>query len=123
MVQFSARLVEPRDMALIIHNLEEGRITRPSAKQILSRIFVDDIRDVEEAIREDQLSSHMAPEEYKAMAEQLIAENADKVRDIQQRKQLGKLQWFMGQMIRQGKGSVQPEKAEMVLKELLGVGK
>lgn len=61
----------------------------------------------------------MHREEYLTMARTLLAENCERVQLIQQKRQLGKLQWFVGQMMRQGKGKAEATKAEAVLKELL----
>lgn len=64
----------------------------------------------------------MQKEEYVALAQGLLNDNDEIVRQIKERGRMGKLQWFVGQMMRQGEeGRVEAEKAEAVLKELLGL--
>lgn len=86
-------------------------------------MFNGDRRDVDEIIRAELPNSHVEPEHLRAMVEQLIKENPDKVDDIKEKGQMGKFQWFMGHMMRASRGSIQPSQAETLLKELLGLGK
>ena len=80
-------------------------------------------RDIEGIIDEEGLwLVPMKNEEYISLAQSLLDENDDIVRQIQEKGRMGKLQWFVGQMMRQGEeGRVEAEKAEAALKELLGL--
>lgn len=109
-------------MVDILFNLSENRITGTTAKRLLAMAFNGDRRDINTIIHEENLAlQHLSREEYLAMARSLIDENNDKVKQIQQKGQMGKLKWFVGQMMRQGEGKVEAIKAEAILKELLGV--
>ena len=106
----------------ILQNLDEGRITGSTAKKLLAMVFDGDKRDVNTIIEQDNLSlQRLSREEYIAMAQAVLNEDPKKVEQIQKGKQLGKLKFFVGQMMRQGSGRVEAQKAEAVLKELLDV--
>lgn len=84
--------------------------------------FDGDERDVDTIIIEDTLRLvPMSRLQYVQMAEALMGENEAMVLQIQ-KGQVGKVQWFVGQMMRRGEGMVEAEKAEGVLREMLGVG-
>ena len=118
---FSPDLVPPSSM-VDISNLSENRITGTTAKRLLAMAFDGDRRDINSIIHEENLAlRHLSRDEYLAMAQSLVDENNDKVKQIQQKGQMGKLKWFVGQMMRQGEGKVEAVKAEAILKELLGV--
>lgn len=109
-------------MLSILQNLDEGKITGRTAKEVLAMVFGGDERDVNTIIKQDDLSLHRLPrEEYIMMAQALLDKDPKKVEQIQKGKQLGKLKFFVGQMMRQGSGKVEAQKAEAVLKELLGI--
>ena len=119
---FSPELVPSNTMVDILSNLSENRITGTTAKRLLAMAFNGDRRDINTIINEDNLAlQHLSRDEYLVMAQSLINENNDKVKQIQQKGQMGKLKWFVGQMMRQGEGKVEAIKAEAILKELLGV--
>ena len=83
-------------------------------------VFNGDKRDVNIIIEQDDLTlQHLSQEEYIAMAQALLDKDPKKVEQIQKGKQLGKLKYFVGQMMRQGSGRIEAQKAEAVLVELL----
>ena len=107
-------------MVSILQNLDEGKITGSTAKRLLAMVFDGDKREVNTIIDQDNLSlQRLSREEYIMMAQALLDEDPKKVEQIQKGKQLGKLKFFVGQMMRQGSGRVEAQKAEAVLKELL----
>ena len=109
-------------MVQILSNLDKGQITGTTAKRLLSMVFYGDQRSIDVIIEEENLRFQPLPRsEYLSMARDLIDENQDKVKHIQQKKQLGKLQFFVGQMMQRGEGKVEASKAESVLRELLGL--
>ena len=119
---FSESKIFPDTLASIIRNLNQGRITGRTGKYLLSTVFEGDDRKVEEIIRAENLELRGLPdEEYKNMAQQLIDQNPAMADKIQRNGQVGKLQWFIGQMMRGGEGKVEAVKAESVLKQLLGL--
>lgn len=82
-------------------------------------VFAGDPRAVEVIVEEENLRLHpLTVEEYEIMAEEVISGNpqiAEKLKNGQ----VGKLQFFVGQMMRQGEGRVEAGKAEAVLRRLL----
>lgn len=84
--------------------------------------FDGDERNVNTIIDQANLGlRHLSREEYIMMAQALLDKDPKKVEQIQKGKQLGKLKFFVGQMMRQGSGTIEAQKAEAVLKELLGL--
>lgn len=121
-VPFSPTIVPPRSMVSILQNLNEGKITGSTAKRLLAMVFDGDKREVNTIIDQDNLSlRRLSREEYMTMAQALLDEEPKKVEQIQKGKQLGKLKFFVGQMMRRGSGRVEAPKAEAALKELLGL--
>ncbi|KAL8696103.1 MAG: hypothetical protein Q9201_007824 [Fulgogasparrea decipioides] len=118
---FSPSLVPASDIASIIFMLEMEKITGRTAKQLLAGKFHGDVRSVETIVEEENLALvHLSDEEYIAMARDLIDSNPVMVAQIKEQRQLGKLGYFVGQMMRKGKGKVVAQKAEMTLRQLLG---
>lgn len=114
-------VVPARSLADLLDHLHQKRITGPTAKQVLSAVFGGDRRPMPQLLEEDQLLLRpLSRQEYLALAESVIAQNPQMVQQIQQKNQLGKLGWFVGQMMRTGeKGRVEAPKAEEVLRELI----
>ncbi len=109
-------------MAYILICLYDNQITGPNAKRLLATVFDGDTRPIEQIIKEDDLRlRHLDQEIYLKMAMALLDEHEEKVKQIKEKKQLGKLKWLVGQMVRQGEGNVEAERAEKTLKTLLGI--
>lgn len=122
-IPFSENHVSASAMAVIVGNLLEGRITGKTAKELLAMTFDGDSRDVDTIIQEENLGFQSLPREvYMEMAQGLLHKNAELVQQIQSKGKHGKIQWLVGQMMRQGKGRMEASKAEAILKEILGVG-
>ncbi|KAL8727324.1 MAG: hypothetical protein Q9181_005747 [Wetmoreana brouardii] len=119
---FSPSLVPASDLAYIILTLEMDNITGRTAKQLLAKKFLGDARSIETIIEEENLALvHLSDEEYIAMARDLIHSNPVIVAQIREQRQLGRLGFLMGQMMRKGKGKIVAQKAEDTLRELLGI--
>ncbi len=119
---FSDNRVTPTAMASIIENLMTDRITGRTAKQLLTMVYDGESRDVDTIIEAENLELVRLPrEEYLALAQRLISENSEMVQQIKQKGQVGKLKWFVGQMMRKGEGKVEAGRAEAVLRELFGL--
>ncbi|MCJ1439456.1 hypothetical protein MMC27_008850 [Xylographa pallens] len=117
---FSRDRVPVSALASIISNLLQGRITGRTAKQLLSLVFDGETRNVDAIITEENLRLEaLSPEEYDVLAQKLLSENPDMVAKIQAKGQVGKLQFFVGQMMRMGRGKMEARKAEGVLRRLL----
>ena len=120
---FSSDRVPAPALASIVGNLLQNRITGRTAKQLLSLVFDGDRRNVDTIIAEENLKLEaLSPEEYDALAQKVLSENPDMVAKIQAKGQVGKLQFFVGQMMRMGRGKVEARKAESVLRRQLKLG-
>jgi aspartyl-tRNA(Asn)/glutamyl-tRNA(Gln) amidotransferase subunit B len=104
-----------------LDQLQRKRITGPTAKVVLSAIFEGDRRPVSRILEEDNLLFHpLSREEYVTLAKSVIALNPQMAEQIRTKNQLGKLGWFVGQMMRNGeKGRVEAPRAEEILRELI----
>lgn len=109
-------------MASIIGNLIDGCITGRTAKQLLVTAFDGDSRDINTIISEENLALEALPrEKYLELAQDLILENETMVQQIKVKGHHKKLNWFVGQMMRKGKGKIEASKAEAILKEILSL--
>lgn len=121
---FADNRVTPAAMASIVDSLTADRITGRTAKQLLTMVFDNEPRDINTIIKAENLELVRLPrEKYVALAQGLIEENSGMVQQIMQKGQMGKLKWFVGQMMRKGEGKVEGPRAEAILRELLGLGK
>ena len=113
--------VKPESLAKIVHLLQRSEITTSTAKSLLTTIFDGEERSVQQIVEEDNLLlTPMTREEYIALAEQVISDNPDMVKQIREKGQTGKIGWLVGQVKRIGeKGRVEAQKADEILRELL----
>ncbi|KAJ5601605.1 hypothetical protein N7510_011139 [Penicillium lagena] len=118
---WDAAIVPAQSLAHIVDQLQRKRITGPTAKLVLAAVFDGDRRPVPQLLEEDNLLLRpLSREEYVALAKAAIALNPGMVEQIRTKNQLGKLGWFVGQMMRAGeKGRVEAPKAEEILRELI----
>ena len=84
-------------------------------------VFDGDRRPIAQLVEEENLVLRpLSREEYLALAESAISLNPQMVEQIRSKNQLGKLGWFVGQMMRMGeKGRVEAPKADEILRELI----
>ena len=107
-------------LACIIKNLLDKNITGQTAKRLLSMIFNGEKRAVNDVIEEGGLKLRpLTASEYEAMAEETLAEHPDVVQKIQAKRQIGKVQFLVGKLVRKGEGTVEAKQAESVLRRLL----
>ncbi|KAL4940932.1 hypothetical protein BDV06DRAFT_12302 [Aspergillus oleicola] len=118
---WDAQRVTPGSLASIIDQLQRKRITGATAKQVLAMVFDGDQRPIPQLLEEENLILRpLSREEYIALAEAAIELNLQMVEQIRDKNQLGKLGWFVGQMMRMGeKGRVEAPKADSILRELI----
>ncbi|KAF1848229.1 uncharacterized protein K460DRAFT_364205 [Cucurbitaria berberidis CBS 394.84] len=118
---WDANRVPYKFLASIISHVRRKQITSRSGKRILAMKFEGDERPVEDIV--DQESLHLRPlsrEEYVALAQSLLDEKPNMVKDIIEKGQSKKIKWFVGQMMARGAaGSVEADTAEETLKEQL----
>ncbi|KAL2865766.1 glutamyl-tRNA(Gln) amidotransferase subunit PET112 [Aspergillus lucknowensis] len=118
---WDAERVTAQSLAAIIDNLQRKQITGATAKQVLGMLFDGDRRPVAQLLEDENLILRpLSREEYMALAEAAIEQNPQMAEQIRRKNQLGKLGWFVGQMMRTGeKGRVEAQKAEAILRELI----
>ncbi|RYO39744.1 Glutamyl-tRNA(Gln) amidotransferase subunit B [Alternaria arborescens] len=111
-------------LANVISHVRRREVTSPSAKRLLAIKFEGDPRSATEVVhQENLLLQPLSQEEYVKLAQTLLEEKPDMVRDITEKGQVKKVGWFVGQMvIRAPDGSVEPDKAKEVLLNLLDLG-
>lgn len=121
-IAFSDDRVSATAMASILRNLTAERITGRTAKMLLALSFDGDSRTVNNIIESEDLELvHLSQEQYLSLAQGILDENSEMVEQIQNKGQLGKIHWFVGQMMQKGQGKVTAGKAEATLTELLGI--
>ncbi|KAI5290208.1 hypothetical protein KEM52_000533 [Ascosphaera acerosa] len=120
-VECSAARIPSAILAQIIHLQQRREITSVSAKQLLTMVFNGDDRPVSTIIEQEHMQHHpMTTEEYVALAQAVMHDNADTVQQIRQNGQYGKIGFLVGQVVRRGeKGRVEAQTASKILRELL----
>ncbi|EED19436.1 glutamyl-tRNA(Gln) amidotransferase, B subunit [Talaromyces stipitatus ATCC 10500] len=120
-VAWHADRIPAQTLAELIDQLIRKKITSSVAKQVLVMVFEGDQRPIQQLLEEENLLLRpLCREEYIALANSLIEENPQMVAQIREKNQLGKIGWFVGQMVRQGeKGRVEAQRAEEILRELI----
>jgi aspartyl-tRNA(Asn)/glutamyl-tRNA(Gln) amidotransferase subunit B len=115
--------VPANQLASIITHLQRKTIGSRTAKKLLLMKFEGEERPVKQIIDdEDLVLKPLSRPKYIALAQTLLDEKPDMVKDIVERKQSKKIKWFVGQMMaRSPEGSVEPDTAEQILLELLGL--
>lgn len=122
-IDFDPSRVPANELASIIAHSQRKTITSRSAKKLLLMRFVRDARSVDQIIEEENMTlKPLSDAEYIALAQTLLQEKPDMVKDIVEKKQEKKIKWFVGQMMaRSAEGSVEPDVAEKVLREQIGL--
>lgn len=114
-------LVPADQLAEILYHLHRDKITSTSAKQLLRMVFEGDRRPVEQIVKDEGLLYvAMSFDQYQALADKIVSEFPDHVRDIKEKGKHGKIQFLLGQMMRRGdKGNIQAQEAEVHLRRRL----
>jgi aspartyl-tRNA(Asn)/glutamyl-tRNA(Gln) amidotransferase subunit B len=119
--EWSTTKVSADQLASIVAHILRKDITGSTAKRLLLMRFEGDKRSVEQIIADEDLFLRpLTHDEYRSLAQSLVEEKADMANDIVKKQQLGKIKWFVGQMMaRSAEGTVEPATAEAVLREVL----
>ena len=122
-LDFDPSRVPASELATIIAHLQRRNITSRSAKKLLLMKFEGDTRSTDQIIEDENLVlKPLSDTEYASLAQTLFSEKPDMVKDIVEKKQEKKIKWFVGQMMaRSAEGSVEPDVAERVLREQIGL--
>ena len=119
--EWSETRVPPEVLVSIVGKLLQKQITSRSAKRLLALKFEGEERHVERLIEDfNMVLRPLSLQEYRNLAQILLDEKPDMVRDIVEKGQEKKIKWFVGQMMaRSPEGTVEADVAEQTLKELL----
>lgn len=119
--EWSDSRVTSSELASIIEHLLRKQITGRTAKSLLAQKFGGDARSVEQIIREEGLLLRpLSRQEYLDLAQTVLDSKPDVVKDIVEKQRHQKVKFFVGQMMARGaEGTVEPETAEIILRELL----
>ena len=119
--QWADSRVPPEVLVSIVGQLLENHITSRSAKKLLATKFECEERSVEQLIDDhNMVLKPLSPAEYRDLAQSLMDEKPDMVRDIVEKGHEKKVKWFVGQMMaRSAEGTVEANVAEQTLLELL----
>jgi aspartyl-tRNA(Asn)/glutamyl-tRNA(Gln) amidotransferase subunit B len=122
-LDFDPSRVGANELASIIAQVQSKNITSRSAKKILLMKFDGDVRPADRIIQDENLVlKPLSESEYTTLAQTLLEEKPNMVKDIVEKKQEKKVKWFVGQMMaRSAEGSVEPDVAEKVLRRQLGL--
>ena len=119
--QWADSRMPPEVLVSIVGQLLENHITSRSAKKLLATKFEGEERSVEQLIDDhNMVLKPLSPAEYRDLAQSLMDEKPDMVRDIVEKGHEKKVKWFVGQMMaRSAEGTVEANVAEQTLLELL----
>ena len=119
--EWSAELVPSSAMANIIYRLKWNQITGASAKLILRLVCNGDQRSVAAIIEQEDLAfSEMSTEVYEEIARGVMEKFPQHVADIVQKGRIGKLQFLMGQMMKdRRRHDMRAPEAERTLRRLI----
>jgi aspartyl-tRNA(Asn)/glutamyl-tRNA(Gln) amidotransferase subunit B len=118
--------VDETTLADILTFLLLKKITGTTAKTLLTLKFHgSDPRPVPQIISEDKLTLQpMSEDELRDLANEVIRGNERMVRAVREKGEVGKVGWFVGQMVRRGgEGRMEAREAERMVREVLGVGR
>lgn len=107
----------PDKFAKIILMVSEGKLSSRTAKDLLERLLKDDI-DPEEVAEKEGLIQKNDEGAIKEIANKLISENPKVVADYKSGKEAA-LMFFVGQIMKETKGSSNPQIIKKVLVDLL----
>lgn len=107
--------VNAQKLGVLIKRIEEGVISAKAAKDVLAFVFENTDISIDEAINRLGLKQVSDDEAIKAVVSEILATNADKVAEYKSGKE--KLfGFFVGQVMKEGKGAFNPAKVNELLK-------
>lgn len=110
-------LPDPISISKVLILLNDGKINSSGAKEIIQELIKQD-GDPEEIARKKGLIQENNEEELKKTAEKIIKKNPAVVEEYKKGK-TSVLQFFIGQMMKETKGSANPEVSKKIFEELL----
>lgn len=111
--------VNSTKMIELLGRIEDGTISGKAAKEVLAFVFENTAASVDEAVEKLGLKQVSDDGAIEKIAEAVLAANADKVAEFKAGKD--KLfGFFVGQVMKEGKGAFNPAKVNEILKAKLG---
>jgi len=107
----------PGQLASIIKMVDEGRINRTVAKEVFEKVFCEGINP-EEYVREHGLGLVADEKLLENVIRKVMAENPQSVADYKKGK-VKAMGYLVGQTMREMKGKADPEKINIIVKQLL----
>jgi aspartyl-tRNA(Asn)/glutamyl-tRNA(Gln) amidotransferase subunit B len=96
-LDFDPSRVGANELASIIAQVQSKNITSRSAKKILLMKFDGDVRPADRIIQDENLVlKPLSESEYTTLAQTLLEEKPNMVKDIVEKKQEKKVKWFVG---------------------------
>lgn len=119
--------ITPAELAALLTHLFADTITARSAKALLAQLHTAapaaeaaPRQTVEELIDAGNYRVQpLSEEEYTRLAQEVVDSNPKMAAQVREKGETGKVMWYVGQMIRAGNGSVQPQKAQKAVEALL----
>ncbi len=109
--------ITPENFAELINMLASGTISSPAAKSLLKKMF-ETGGDPSQLLESEQLAQVSDEAEIERIAREIIEKNPKAVGDFKSGKQ-NALQFLIGQMMAQTRGTINPQTAEQVLQKFL----
>ncbi|TKX31390.1 Asp-tRNA(Asn)/Glu-tRNA(Gln) amidotransferase subunit GatB [Campylobacter aviculae] len=111
--------VDAQKLGNLIKRIEEGVISAKAGKEVLAYVFENTEISIDEAIDKLGLKQVSDDSAIEVVIEKILNENADKVTEYKSGKD--KLfGFFVGQVMKEGKGAFNPAKVNEILKSKLG---
>jgi aspartyl-tRNA(Asn)/glutamyl-tRNA(Gln) amidotransferase subunit B len=118
LIKSGNKLPDIKNFAKLVSMFSENKISSRVAKDILNLMTKDSVLDPEIYANENNLIQKDNSEELKPILEKIISENAKVVEEYKAGKEAS-LQFLIGQIMKETKGSANPQKALELLKSLL----
>lgn len=109
--------LRPKHLASIIHMVDDKAITISTGKKLLEKVE-DSGKAPEEIVKNEGLAQVSDDSALRAMAEAVIAENAEQA-EIYRNGKTSVIGWFVGQIMRKSGGKANPQMVKQILEELL----
>jgi len=111
--------VDAKTLGILVAKIADDTISGKGAKEVLDYMFAHESRDIDAIIEELGLAQVSDDGAILAIIDEILATNADKVEEYKAGKE--KLfGFFVGQTMKASRGSANPAKVNMLLKERLG---
>ena len=111
--------VTPRGLAELLMLIDDGTISGKIGKQVFAQMYGDGDNDPKQIVADKGLAQMSDAGELVTMIDEILAANADKVKEYQdgKTKMFG---FFVGQVMKKSKGQANPQMVNELIKERIG---